>query len=130
MQQQIFYSALDQRLHASCSSANSPNTTDILQETQQRYYGLPFVPNTVNFFAYFSVGNDYLFCFYWIRHGNTGLVIWLDTEPSIIRICYLVASPLGYGSSTFKKIRLVERMVTDFDTDFWLTAVANRLVKW
>jgi len=129
MQQQIFYSALDQRLHASCSGATSPNTTDILQETQRQYYGLPFVPNTVNFYALF-MHNIYLLCYCLIRHGSTGLVIWWDTEPSIIRICYRVALPHGYGSNTFKKILLAVRTVTDIDTAFWLTAVANRLVRW
>ena len=120
MQQQIFYSALDQQLHASYSGATSPNTTDILQETQRQYYGLPFVPNTVHFSRFFYGKHlfIYLFIYCLIRHGSTGLVIWWDTEPSIIRICYLVASQLGYGSNTFKKIRLAVRMVTDIDMAF------------
>ena len=49
MQQQVFYSALDQKLHAHDFTDESVRTTDILQQVQQQYYGLPFVPNTVRF---------------------------------------------------------------------------------
>jgi mitochondrial intermediate peptidase len=48
MQQQVFYSALDQKLHAN-PFANGTTTTDILQQVQHQYYGLPYVPNTVRF---------------------------------------------------------------------------------
>lgn len=50
MQQQVFYSALDQKLHSHAfneESGSTTTTTDILQEAQHQYYGLPFVPNTV-----------------------------------------------------------------------------------
>ncbi len=50
MQQQVFYSALDQKLHSHSfneESGSTTSTTDILQEAQHQYYGLPFVPNTV-----------------------------------------------------------------------------------
>lgn len=47
MQQQVFYSALDQKLHAHPFADESVNSTDILQQVQQQYYGLPCVPNTV-----------------------------------------------------------------------------------
>lgn len=50
MQQQVFYSALDQKLHShefNNESGKTTSTTDILQEAQHQYYGLPFVPNTV-----------------------------------------------------------------------------------
>ena len=63
MQQQVFYSALDQRLHASCSGAHTPVTTEILEETQKQYYGLPFVPNTVGLFFSshnFPMGTNFL----------------------------------------------------------------------
>nr|CAG4641529.1 EOG090X02LQ [Eurycercus lamellatus] len=43
MQQQVFYSSLDQRLHAQQITSS---TTTILEEVQQQYYGLPCVPNT------------------------------------------------------------------------------------
>lgn len=51
MQQQVFYSALDQKLHSHPLTGNKNNTTEILEEVQHEYYGLPFVPNTVNVFA-------------------------------------------------------------------------------
>lgn len=47
MQQQVFYSALDQKLHAHPFEENGSTTTDILREVQHQYYGLPFVHNTV-----------------------------------------------------------------------------------
>jgi mitochondrial intermediate peptidase len=50
MQQQVFYSALDQKLHMHPLTGTIRTTTDILQEVQQQYYGLPFVSNTVYFF--------------------------------------------------------------------------------
>ncbi|XP_060521170.1 mitochondrial intermediate peptidase [Cylas formicarius] len=43
-QLQIFYSALDQVYHAEHSFKQS--TTNVLAETQPKYYGLPYVPNT------------------------------------------------------------------------------------
>nr|CAG4646103.1 EOG090X02LQ [Macrothrix elegans] len=47
LQQQVFYSALDQNLHASAiADEDKFNTTDILQKTQNQYYGLAFIPNT------------------------------------------------------------------------------------
>jgi intermediate peptidase len=48
MQQQVFYSALDQNLHIHPSSGSNSTTTDVTAEVQQQYYGLPFVHNTVN----------------------------------------------------------------------------------
>lgn len=41
---QVFYSVLDQLYH---SKPQSGSTTDILKEMQQKFYGLPYVPNTV-----------------------------------------------------------------------------------
>lgn len=41
---QVFYAALDQLYH---SKPWSCSTTDILKEVQQKFYGLPYVPNTV-----------------------------------------------------------------------------------
>nr|CAG4636845.1 EOG090X02LQ [Ceriodaphnia reticulata] len=46
MQQQVFYSALDQKLHMHPLTGSIRTTTDILQEVQQQYFGLPFVSNT------------------------------------------------------------------------------------
>lgn len=51
MQQQVFYSALDQKLHATSYDNSNQPTSDILKETQCDYYGLPFVPNTVTAFS-------------------------------------------------------------------------------
>ena len=47
MQQQVFYSTLDQRLHNS-NFDNGTCTTDILNQVQQECYGLPIVQNTVS----------------------------------------------------------------------------------
>lgn len=44
MQLQVFYAALDQIYHGKHPLKKS--TTDILKETQARFYGLPYVPNT------------------------------------------------------------------------------------
>nr|CAG4651659.1 EOG090X02LQ [Triops cancriformis] len=44
MQQQVFYSALDQVLHTNPPSEQS--TTQVLEQVQKAYYGLPHVPNT------------------------------------------------------------------------------------
>ncbi|KAL5005339.1 hypothetical protein ScPMuIL_018795 [Solemya velum] len=44
MQLQVFYSLLDQRLHSRKTSDVS--TTDILQEVQNKYYGIPYEKNT------------------------------------------------------------------------------------
>lgn len=52
MQQQVFYSALDQKLHMHPLTGSQRTTTDILQEVQQQYYGLPFVANTVFLFRH------------------------------------------------------------------------------
>ncbi|MEE6472662.1 hypothetical protein FKM82_009683 [Ascaphus truei] len=45
MQIQVFYAVLDQIYHASHPLKGS--TTDILKETQEMFYGLPYVPQTV-----------------------------------------------------------------------------------
>ncbi|XP_036600928.1 mitochondrial intermediate peptidase [Trichosurus vulpecula] len=44
MQLQVFYSTLDQIYHGKHPLKRS--TTDILKETQEKFYGLPYVPNT------------------------------------------------------------------------------------
>ncbi|XP_071660356.1 mitochondrial intermediate peptidase isoform X1 [Patagioenas fasciata] len=44
MQLQVFYAALDQIYHGKHPLKKS--TTEILKETQERVYGLPYVPNT------------------------------------------------------------------------------------
>ncbi|XP_069687069.1 mitochondrial intermediate peptidase [Periplaneta americana] len=44
MQVQVFYSALDQRYHGMHPLPGS--TTDVLNEIQNKYYGIPCVPNT------------------------------------------------------------------------------------
>uniref|UniRef100_A0AC11DG23 Mitochondrial intermediate peptidase n=1 Tax=Ovis aries TaxID=9940 RepID=A0AC11DG23_SHEEP len=44
MQLQVFYAALDQIYHGKHPLRSS--TTDILRDTQERFYGLPYVPNT------------------------------------------------------------------------------------
>ncbi|KAF4025702.1 hypothetical protein G4228_017861, partial [Cervus hanglu yarkandensis] len=44
MQLQVFYAALDQIYHGKHPLQSS--TTDILRDTQERFYGLPYVPNT------------------------------------------------------------------------------------
>ncbi|KAK2491190.1 hypothetical protein MC885_015189 [Smutsia gigantea] len=46
MQLQVFYAALDQIYHGRHPLRSS--TTDILKETQEKFYGLPYVPNTVS----------------------------------------------------------------------------------
>lgn len=43
---QVFYAALDQIYHGKHPLEKS--TTDILKETQEKVYGLPYVPNTVS----------------------------------------------------------------------------------
>ncbi|XP_008058214.1 mitochondrial intermediate peptidase [Carlito syrichta] len=44
MQLQVFYATLDQIYHGKHPLRSS--TTDILKETQEKFYGLPYVPNT------------------------------------------------------------------------------------
>ncbi|XP_070376509.1 mitochondrial intermediate peptidase isoform X4 [Equus asinus] len=44
MQLQVFYATLDQIYHGKHPLRKS--TTDILKETQEKFYGLPYVPNT------------------------------------------------------------------------------------
>uniref|UniRef100_UPI00109EF86A LOW QUALITY PROTEIN: mitochondrial intermediate peptidase-like n=1 Tax=Podarcis muralis TaxID=64176 RepID=UPI00109EF86A len=46
MQLQIFYAVLDQIYHGKHPLEKS--TTEILKETQEKFYGLPYVPNTVS----------------------------------------------------------------------------------
>lgn len=41
---QIFYAVLDQIYHG---EPQNRSTTDVLQEMQQKFYGLPYTPNTV-----------------------------------------------------------------------------------
>lgn len=43
---QVFYAALDQIYHGKHPLKKS--TTEILKETQEKVYGLPYVPNTVS----------------------------------------------------------------------------------
>lgn len=46
-QQQLFYSALDQRLHGRVDEwAPTKTTTDVLREEQERCYSVPYVPDT------------------------------------------------------------------------------------
>ena len=53
MQQQVFYSALDQRLHllhfgqGGGGAKERMTTSQVLDQVQHQYYGLPTVPNTV-----------------------------------------------------------------------------------
>uniref|UniRef100_H3CHA3 Mitochondrial intermediate peptidase n=1 Tax=Tetraodon nigroviridis TaxID=99883 RepID=H3CHA3_TETNG len=42
-QLQVFYAVLDQLYH---SQAHQRSTTDVLKDMQQKFYGLPYVPNT------------------------------------------------------------------------------------
>ncbi|XP_073469534.1 mitochondrial intermediate peptidase isoform X1 [Aquarana catesbeiana] len=44
MQLQVFYSMLDQMYHGEHPLKSS--TTDILRETQEKFYGLPYIPHT------------------------------------------------------------------------------------
>ena len=46
MQTQVFYSALDQSYHGTHPLKGS--TTDVLAELQKKYYGIPYVANTVS----------------------------------------------------------------------------------
>ena len=46
MQQQVYYSILDQRYHG--NHPLSGTTTDILEEVQNTYYSLPYIPGTVS----------------------------------------------------------------------------------
>ncbi|XP_063878563.1 mitochondrial intermediate peptidase-like isoform X2 [Scylla paramamosain] len=46
MQLQTFYALLDQHLHGAERWSSSVSTTQILEEVQNKYYGLPYVKNT------------------------------------------------------------------------------------
>ncbi len=46
MQQQVFYSILDQVYHSQHPLGKS--TTEVLEEIQNKYYSLPYVPGTVS----------------------------------------------------------------------------------
>lgn len=45
MQVQVFYSALDQIYHSKFPLEGT--TTEVLAQMQKKYYGIPYVPNTV-----------------------------------------------------------------------------------
>lgn len=51
LQNQVFYSMLDQVYH---SGKLTKSTTEILEEVQKEYYGLPYVKNTVCIFINFN----------------------------------------------------------------------------
>ena len=46
MQQQVFYSMLDQVYHGLIPLKGS--TTEVLSQVQKEYFSLPYVPNTVS----------------------------------------------------------------------------------
>lgn len=61
---QTFYALLDQRLHGAERWPSSVSTTQILEEVQNKYYGLPYVKNTVScqhllYFSCFWLVNIY-----------------------------------------------------------------------
>lgn len=59
MQQQVFYSVLDQKYHGKNPPSDKLTSTDILKQTQSQYYGLPYVEKTVNkTFRYDSSGEQ------------------------------------------------------------------------
>ncbi|RWS14774.1 1-phosphatidylinositol 4:5-bisphosphate phosphodiesterase gamma-1-like protein [Dinothrombium tinctorium] len=45
-QLQVFYAMLDQVYHSENPLLNKQNTTEVLEEIQNKYYGLPYVPQT------------------------------------------------------------------------------------
>lgn len=53
-QLQVFYSALDQVYHGN-PAEHLESTTKTLQKVQEKYYGLPYVDNTVNKFLIFKM---------------------------------------------------------------------------
>lgn len=63
---QIFYAALDQIYHG---KPQNHSTTEILQEMQQKFYGLPYTPNTVRL---------YLSLLYFVQLLSVP-IIWLIT---------------------------------------------------
>lgn len=66
MQMQVFYSLLDQKYHGPHPLDGS--TTEILARLQNRYYGIPYVENTVSFIflkqSLFNIIIFYLKCKY------------------------------------------------------------------
>jgi len=52
MQIQNFYAALDQVLHTEQFPLQKP-TIQILEEVHNKFYGLPYVPNTVSYCSVF-----------------------------------------------------------------------------
>ncbi|KAE8627452.1 hypothetical protein XENTR_v10007005 [Xenopus tropicalis] len=62
MQLQVFYAMLDQILHNEHPLKGS--TTDILKETQETFYGLPYVPQTVSTNPHCPVKQNCLYIFY------------------------------------------------------------------
>ena len=54
MQQQTFYSVLDQVYHGPIPLPG-PSTTSVLAHLQEQYSCVPYVPNTVSLFFYYVV---------------------------------------------------------------------------
>ena len=52
MQLQVFYSALDQRYHDDQPINPSGSTSDVVASLQEKYYNIPYIPNTVRYLFY------------------------------------------------------------------------------
>uniref|UniRef100_A0A670K518 Peptidase M3A/M3B catalytic domain-containing protein n=1 Tax=Podarcis muralis TaxID=64176 RepID=A0A670K518_PODMU len=76
MQLQIFYAVLDQIYHGKHPLEKS--TTEILKETQEKFYGLPYVPNTLT-------TTQMILCYHFKK--------FLSVE--LFYICYYIANCFG-----------------------------------
>ncbi|KAG8136874.1 putative Mitochondrial intermediate peptidase-like protein, partial [Naja naja] len=118
----VFYAVLDQIYHGKHPLKKS--TTEILKETQEKFYGLPYVPDTAwqlrfsHLVGYGAKYYSYLMsravssmvwkqCFAqdpFNRPGNSDSAIWWVMALSTIPISCLGLYHLWYGSSALHKI--------------------------
>lgn len=129
-QQQLFYSALDQRLHGRFREwSRSQSTTDILREAQEQYYSIPYVTDTaweLRFTHLIGYGAKY---YAYLVSRAIASSIWytyFETEPlnreqgeRFRREC------LGYGGAVPSK-QLAENFLKQEVTPSYLS---NNLIK-
>jgi len=94
MQQQVFYSVLDQQYHSDNPFDGKSSSTEVVKEIQGQYYGLPYVDNTVNlkFFIIFMFVYN-LFKFQAWQHRFSHLVGYGAKYYS-----YLISRALAWSS--------------------------------
>lgn len=85
LQNQVFYSMLDQVYH---SGKLTKSTTEILEDVQKEYYGLPYVENTVSIFINFL--HRFLNRFYAFTKNSNNRSFKIHTEEKDIHFNFLL----------------------------------------